>query len=86
MQDQHWGFLAYHLELSARLFPFRAQLDVSDLNAGRDWSLENFLIDLRSDGSAEAASFPADKQWASNMADEYRGDLTLGRSTIENHS
>ena len=78
-EDRHWGWRAYHLDLSVHLSPCRVLLGVSDLNSGRAWSLGNFLFDILPDGSAVAAAFPADKQWGSNMFEEYMGTLSLGR-------
>ena len=82
-EDQRLGCHTYLPDLSVRLFPRRVKIDVSDPNAGRSWSLENYLFGSRSAGSAEDAAFPADKQWASYMFKEYRGDLTSARQTVE---
>ena len=82
-KDHHLGGHTYHLDLSAQLFPCRVKIAVSDLNVGRAWSPANYLSDPRSACSAEALAFPADKQWASDMFGDYRGDLTSERPTVE---
>lgn len=82
-KDHRWGGRTYHLYLPVQLFPRRALLDVSELNAGRAWSLGNSLLDLRSAGSPVDVAFPADKRWGSSIFEEYRGDLALASSTVK---